>query len=183
MRPSRHLALSAAAGGGIWAASGQPWALPMTVAAGVLVDVDHAPDLWWTFALKRKPIATFLLHSWEWLTGLLVLGVWAGFPWCLVAVIVGYGLHVITDHAFNHGALWSYSLAYRAWHRFRMASLAPGWDFDYAFDVLRKEVPPAAMLIDWWNGRSARLVETQPGPGRRNAVRLTARDRPKGGEG
>ena len=61
----------------------------MTLASGVLVDVDHSPDLWWNLALQREPVAIYLLHSWEWLAGLAVLGVWTGFPWWLVALLVG----------------------------------------------------------------------------------------------
>ena len=154
MRPSRHLALSTAAGGAAWAVTGEPWALPVTTATGVLVDLDHGPDLWWTFALRRQPVATFLLHGWELLAGLVVLGIWIGFPWWLLAVLVGYGLHLATDHLFNGGGLWNYSLIYRARYRFQLTRLADGWDFDHAYSVLRKEVPPAVMLIEWWKGRT-----------------------------
>ena len=106
------------AGGAVWAATGEPWALPVTVAAGVLVDADHGPDLWWTLALQRRPLAVVALHGWEWLTALIVLGFWTQFSWWLVAVIVGYGLHLVTDHLFNDGKPMSYSLIYRARHRF-----------------------------------------------------------------
>ena len=153
LRPSRHLGLSAAAGGAVWATTGEPWALPISVATGVLVDLDHGPDLWWAFALRREPIATFVLHGWEWLLGLVVLGLFMGFPWALSAALVGYGLHLITDQMFNNGGLWSYSLVYRARHRFRAAELAPDWDFDHAYEVLRSEVPFATATIEWWRGR------------------------------
>ena len=138
----------------MWAATGEPWALPVTVGAGVLVDLDHGPDLWWTFALRREPVATFLLHGWEWLAALVVLGLWTGFPWWLLAVVVGYGLHLLTDHVFNGGRIWSYSLIYRARHAFRMEKLAPDWKMDHAYGVLQKEVPFAARLINWWSSRS-----------------------------
>ncbi len=162
MRPRSHLALSTAAGGGLWAATGEPWALPVTVAAGVLVDVDHAPDLWWTLALGRKPVATFLLHGWEWVVGLVALGMWTGFPWWHLAVVVGYSLHVTTDHLANRGGMWSYSLIYRARHGFQVAKLAPHWDFDHAYDMLRREVPPAAMLIKWWKDRAFTRSRIKP---------------------
>ena len=154
LRPSRHLALSTVVGGAVWAATGQPLALPITIGAGVLVDVDHGPDLWWHFALGREPTATFVLHSWELLTGLAVFGLWAGFPWWLMAVLLGYGLHISTDHVFNPGRLLSYSLVYRAYHRFKVARLAPDWDFDHAYGILRAEVPPAALLMKWWRNKS-----------------------------
>ena len=153
MQPSRHLALSTANGGALWATTGEPRALPVTVGAGVLVDLDHGPDCWWTFALGHKPVATFVLHAWEWLAGLVALGIWTGFPWWLVAVLSGYGLHLITDNLFNRGGTWSYSLVYRARHRFLVERLAPGWNLDRGYDVLRKEIPFAVRLIEWWGGR------------------------------
>ena len=153
MQPSRHLALSMAAGGTLWAATGEPWALPVTVGAGALVDLDHGPDYWWTYALGHNPVATFVLHAWEWLAILVAVGIWTGYPWWHMAVLSGYGLHLITDHLFNRGGTWSYSLIYRARHRFLVQRLAPGWNLDRGYDVLRKEIPFAARLIEWWIGR------------------------------
>ena len=127
----------------------------MTLGAGVLVDVDHTPDLWWTFALRRKPTATFLLHAWEWLGVAIAFGIWHGFPWWLLALIVGHGLHLVTDHIFNGGLTLSYSLIYRAAQGFQMTKVAPDWDFDRGYTVLKKEIPPAAWLIEWWRKRSA----------------------------
>ena len=154
MRPSEHLALSSAAGGAVWAATGEPWAFPVTIATGVLIDLDHSPDLWWTFALKRKPLAVSILHGWELLIGLAALGIWAGLPWWLAAVLTGYGLHVITDYLFNGRSLRSYFLIYRAINRFQAAKVFPEWDHSQAYGVLQKEVPVAVRLIEWWNRRS-----------------------------
>ena len=138
----------------MWAATGEPWALPVTVGAGVLVDIDHGPDLWWTFALRRTPAASFVLHAWEWLLGLSVLAFVLGFPWWLVAVCVGYGLHVSTDHLFNRGRPLAYFFFYRALHGFRMARVFTEGSADRAYVTLEKEVPIAVWLIEWWRGRS-----------------------------
>ena len=154
MRPSRHLALSIAAGGTVWAFTGEPWALPVTIGAGVLVDIDHSPDLWWAFALEREPVAVFILHGWEWVAGLIVFGTWIGYPWWLVAVVTGFGLHLTTDHLFNGGGLWSYSLLYRARHRFKAARIGREGDSQRAYRTLQQELPPAIWLIEWWRGRS-----------------------------
>ena len=156
MRPSRHLALSSAAGGAVWAATGEAWALPVTVATGVLVDADHTPDLWWAFALKLRPVAIVALHGWEWLAALIVLGVWTQFSWWLVAVIVGYGLHLVTDHLFNNGNLLSYSLIYRARHRFIKEKVSPRWDSERTHETLSQELPSALWLF--------RLVEETISP-------------------
>ncbi len=156
MLPRNHLALSTAAGGVVWASTGEPWTLPVTVAVGVGLDIDHAPDMWWAFALGRPPVATLALHAWEWLAGLTALGIESGFPWWLSAILVGLGLHLVTDHLFNKGGPWTYFLAYRALHRFQVNRLAPQWDFDHAYEVLKKEVPPAVRLIEWWKARKVR---------------------------
>ena len=152
MRPSQHLALSGVAGGATWAATGEPWTLAVTVGAGVLVDIDHGPDYWWFFSLRRQPLTVLLLHGWEWFIGLVVLGIFVGFPWWLVAVLVGYGLHLTTDHVFNRGRLLCYSFIFRASYRFQMAKVAPNWDLAHGYDVLRSEMPFAANLIERWNG-------------------------------
>ena len=72
------------------------------------------------------------------------------------AVVVGYGLHIITDHISNKGRMWRYSIVYRARHGFKVARLAPQWDFNYAYSVLKREIPPAAVLIEWWRRRARR---------------------------
>ena len=153
MKPSEHLVLSGGAGATLWAFTGELWALPVTVGTGVLIDMDHALDFVWNFALERKAVAVLLLHSWEWLAVLMLLGAWLGFSWWLLAVMVGYGLHVATDHAFNGGGRWLYSLAFRARHGFQRSRISPGWDREHAYLVLKREVPPAAWFIEWWKRR------------------------------
>ena len=105
MQPSRHLLTSTVAGSGVWAMTGESWALPIVVTAGVLVDLDHGPDAWWNVALERKPIVTLAFHAWEWLISLVLLGVWTGFSWWLTAAIIGYGLHLFTDQIANKRSL------------------------------------------------------------------------------
>jgi hypothetical protein len=97
---------------------------------------------------------------------LLALGIWAGFPWWIVAVLVGYGLHLTTDHLLNKGGPWSYFLVYRAYHRFRKARVFPKGDLDDTYNVLRTEVPFAVWLIKWWHNRSARRQASEQEKGR-----------------
>jgi hypothetical protein len=141
------------AGGVAWAITGEAWAFPISVAAGVLVDIDHGPDLVWNFTRGGEPVATLALHAWEWVAGLVLLGIWTGFSWWLIAVLLGYGPHVITDHTSNRGKRWTYSLLYRARHKFQVAKLAPGWRFEYSYRILEKELPPLARLIERWRDR------------------------------
>jgi len=44
LRPTNHALLATATGAAIWALSGELLAVPLTFAAGVLVDADHLPD-------------------------------------------------------------------------------------------------------------------------------------------
>ena len=103
---------------------------------------------------RRSPRATLLLHGWEWLAGLLVLGIWLGFPWYLVAVLAGYGFHMVTDHMFNRRGLWSYFLVYRARRGFQLSKRASYWDLDHVYGGLQGEVPLAGRLIERWIGKS-----------------------------
>ena len=153
MRPRSHLLLSAAAGGAVWVGTGEPWALPITLGAGVLVDGDHAPDLWWALALKRRPITIIVLHSWECLLSVLAIGIWIGFPWWITAIFVGYSSHLFTDQLFNGNRPWTYFLTFRARRRFRPSEIDPDWYEGRAREKLRKELPFALWLVDWWKAR------------------------------
>ena len=162
MLPTRHFAISAAAGGVVWASTGEPLALPVTTAVGTLLDGDHIPDMWWNFVLRRTPVFTVLAHGWEWIGVLLALGVWVHFPWWLIAIIAGHGLHVISDHVFNaRGSTWAYSVLYRARHRFRAIRLIDDWDFgfDTAYEHLRQETYMIWRLVDWAVRRQANRHE------------------------
>ena len=158
--------MSATAGGVLWAVTHEAWALPVTVAAGVAVDVDHGPDLWWASVRGRQPVATKALHGWEWLGSLIVLGALAGFEWWLVAVTVGYGLHLTTDHLFNGGHAWNQSFIFRARHGFRLDRPVPDLDLEHTDTLLRKEVPVAVNLIDRWRSHTGRRDTNGPQPQR-----------------
>lgn len=156
MRPSQHLVISTLAGGIAWAATGTPWALPTTIGAGVLIDIDHAPDIWWRHVLQKRALLTIILHSWEWLILLVGLAVWSEFPWWATAIVIGYGIHLATDHFFNDGVTWSYSIIYRMFRGFRYERLTNEFGSDDSYEVLRKELPFAIALIEWWRRKSAR---------------------------
>ena len=153
MRPSRHLAVSSTAGAALWAATGEPLTLPLTVATGVLIDLDHVPDLLWNRDTGHKARVTSALHAWEWLAGLLVIGIVTGFPWWVSAILVGYGLHLLTDHLFNQGGTWVYFLVYRASHGFRADRMVPHWEVHHSYRVILREIPFAVRLWDWCASR------------------------------
>ena len=126
MRPVNHLLLSSGIGVGVWLGTGEPVALAITIGAGVVVDGDHLPDMVWHHYMHREPTATFVLHGWEWLGGLVLMTVLFGFPWWLIAVIGGYASHLMSDHLFNGARPWTYSIIFRSYHRFRYHRIFPG---------------------------------------------------------
>ena len=119
----------------------------------MLVDVDHIPDYLWADVLKRRPIASIFFHGWEWLGALVVLGIWKGFSWWLLAVVVGYGLHVVGDYAFNHHNPWDYFVVYRARHRFKVARLDGIRDHTHSHAGLLNEMSFVTGLLERWRGR------------------------------
>jgi hypothetical protein len=161
MKPSRHLALSTGVGGVVWAASGEPLAIPIAIAAGVLIDVDHAPDLWSSLVLRRSPTVIYPLHAWEWVAMLIAYGAWVGYPWWLAALIAAFGLHVATDQIFNRAGPWTYFFFYRARHGFRVAKVAPHWRVENTMQALQQEMPLAAWFLRWSERRWARKAKEQ----------------------
>ena len=102
-----HFAVAAVGGGTLWAVTGEPWSLPVSIASGVAIDVDYA--------LRRVPIATKVLHGWEWVVILMAVGTLTGFPWWITAIGVGYGLHIAGDQLSHQRKWWWYILTYRTW--------------------------------------------------------------------
>ena len=114
MRPTNHLAVSTLIGGSIWVVTKEPVALILAIITGTLIDVDHVLDMLWHNVLNRRPTGSFFLHGWEWLISMVVLGIYIGFPWWVVAISLGYASHMITDQIFNKTRMFSYSIIYRA---------------------------------------------------------------------
>ena len=158
MKPSQHLVLSVASGGVGWAATGEWGAVPIAVAAGTLVDVDHIPDYVWNFVLGRTPVMTLVFHAWEWPCGLLVLGGWTGFSWWLTAAVVAYGLHLTVDALFNNVDFTRYSIVFRALSGFRRAKLTPQWTAQKSREEINVEAPAVAAVVDWLQGLTGRPI-------------------------
>lgn len=119
MGPVGHTVASLGIGGGVWAATGSPMAVPAAAAAGVLVDADHILDYfnwYWRRDLRR---VFLLLHGWEMgVVGLLVVLAGAYHPVFLAAVL-GYLGHLVGDHLANKPLHpLSYSIVFRAFHGF-----------------------------------------------------------------
>lgn len=113
-----HLAISAAIGSAVWAVTGDALALPAAVGTGVLPDADHLIDYYNWYVRRDRTRVILLFHGWEYLTaGIAAYAAWWHAPWVLAAVL-GYASQVIVDWA-SHDSTWlTYSVSWRAWHRF-----------------------------------------------------------------
>ena len=154
MKPAAHLALSTAIGGGVWAATGEINALPSAVAAGFLCDVDHLLDYYNWYVRRDRQRTIVFLHAWELVVaGAFVYAFAVREAWML-AVVLGYAGHVVTDQIFNDGYLWTYSLLARALVGFRAKRVDPG-DPAYAYRRLLETLPPFIRppLERWFESR------------------------------
>lgn len=131
MKPSAHVAVSAAAAATVYVLSDS---LPMTLAcmaSGVLIDLDHVFDyvrehrshvnVRHFFAVFRATTFRRLvlpLHSWELMATLWVLAFFAGWPPVLTGGLIGATLHLGLDQLFNRVTWRSYFLIWRIACRF-----------------------------------------------------------------
>ena len=105
MQPPVHAAVSTVGGLIIWSLTGESLAVSVSLASGVLIDVDYL--------LYKSKLVPKIFHAWEWLLGLVSLVILMDFPWWGLAAIAGYGLHIVCDQ-LNHrrGHLW-YFITFR----------------------------------------------------------------------
>jgi membrane-bound metal-dependent hydrolase YbcI (DUF457 family) len=125
MRPTGHIILAAAVGVGVATATGSPWALATTIGTGVFVDSDHTLDYYQWFVRGKTDRVYYLLHAWEHLALLSAATVWSSYNPLLVGATLGYMSHLLADQIANHAYLFTYSLIYRAKHRFMMSKISP----------------------------------------------------------
>ncbi len=139
--PIGHTAVSVGIGTGVWAATGEPLAVPAAFAAGVLNDADHLVDyyLWYIKDDRRRLILAF--HGWEYAVAGVALAalVWAH-PALLAAALAHAG-HLVGDQVANRpGSLFTYSLVYRARARFERTRLVR-WTPPTLSDALNLGIP------------------------------------------
>lgn len=112
MRAEVHGASSIGAGIGVWAVTGDPLALPVAVAGGVLPDLDHALDYYhWYWRRDFRRVYLFL-HSWELVVACYLLAALVPAPWSF-ALAAGYFTQLALDQ-FGYRVHWyTYLLAAR----------------------------------------------------------------------
>jgi hypothetical protein len=110
-----------------------------SLAAGVLVDVDHLfdylreyrfrPDMGFFFRSFHKTLyrrIVLFLHSWELLILLAAAAVWSRGDGVIVGTIIGMGHHLVADQFTNKVHRWGYFLSYRLGKKFITGKIFPG---------------------------------------------------------
>ena len=119
MTPVRHTAISLGVGAAVWAASGEPLAVPVAFGAGVLNDSDHLIDYYFWFKKRDVRRLYLALHSWEISAAGVLMALAFGNHSLLLAAILAHVGHLIADFVANRPrSILTYSLVYRAAVRF-----------------------------------------------------------------
>lgn len=133
MRPQGHVAVSAGLGAIFWAKSRDWRTLAISLAFGVLVDLDHLFDYFYAERRLTWDTKTFMrtrywrrsgkifvwFHAFEYLP--LVFLTWQAFKgrkWAMAATSA-MASHVLADHLVNELRPLGYFITYRIAHRFR----------------------------------------------------------------
>lgn len=140
MKLAPHVVTSAAAGGVTWAATGEPWALPAAMAAGVLPDGDHLLDYYVRYVQRRFDRLYLLLHGWEYLAlGIALYLVFQPGEWA-IGLLVGYFTQIGGDQLFNRVRWDTYLLTARIVKRFDSMRIL-GRENDGAYMALVESLP------------------------------------------
>ena len=144
-----HVAMSAAIGSALWAVTRDPLALPAALGAGVLPDADHLIDYFNWYVRRDRSRVILLLHGWEYLiAGIVVYAAWLHSPWMLAAIL-GYASQVIADWAVHDSTWLTYSVLWRAWHRFEAVKTTTK-DPAFAYISFVESVPFGRKWLHRW---------------------------------
>ena len=139
--PVGHTAVSAAIGGGVWAATGSALAFPVAFSSGVLIDADHALDFYNLYVKKDRRRLFLLLHGWEYgILGLVLIAAGWHHP-LLVAAVLGHLGHLTADQIDNRPVnVLAYFVAYRLYCRFDLKRLF-GEPYPTLSEALHHSIP------------------------------------------
>lgn len=88
--------------------------LPATIGVGVLMDIDHIPEVYRRWVLDRPLKVWCVLHAYEWLP-LAVLACWlTGWNPLAIGATLGFLGHLVSDHLANRLHPLAYCIIYRA---------------------------------------------------------------------
>ncbi|MCH8108589.1 MAG: hypothetical protein IIB15_00530 [Chloroflexi bacterium] len=119
--------VSTGIGVGVWVATDSPLAVPVAVAAGVLIDADHVTDYFDLPRLSNRKYMLRYFHAWEYsLVGLVALSTFWYHP-LLLAAVLGHLSHLLIDQVTNRIHPLAYLIVYRASRGFKRVHLTPYW--------------------------------------------------------
>ena len=125
MGPIGHTAASLGVGAAAWFITGSPLAIPVALATGVFVDLDHVTDFFDSRDQGRPRHMLRLFHAWEYLlVTLVVVLAFSQHPMLLTALLA-YLSHLLLDQFANRVHPMAYFIVYRAAHGFRRSHLSP----------------------------------------------------------
>lgn len=133
MRLEQHLVAAPIAAGGLYAITGS-WPAALTcLGSGVLIDLDHLLDyllehhkqftlhhFFETWRLENIRYAFLILHSWELLLGLALIGWRNQWPGWLIGILVGLGHHIVLDQWTYRPHPLAYWFLWRWYNRFSL---------------------------------------------------------------
>ena len=139
MGPVGHTLSAVGIGAVAWFTTGSPLAIPVALATGVLVDVDHVADFFDSQDQGHNRHMLRPFHAWEYLVGTLVVLVFSQHPLLLTAFF-GYLSHLLLDQIANRVHVMAYFIVYRAAHGFRRRHLSP-YIFSESYSPLDGSIP------------------------------------------
>lgn len=162
MKLGPHLLTSTALGTVITVSTGEPLAIPITIAAGVLPDTDHLLDFYWHYIRKSRKRLFVLFHGWEFvfvLFGFFFCSA-AFYPqhaWWLGSIFAGYTSQLGLDQIGN-GAKWNtYFFLWRLSRGFKRRE-SYGGDNPGAYKALTGSLPwIGPKMVPWFEAREREM--------------------------
>ena len=119
MGPIGHVLFAGVAGAAVWALTDSPEAVPVAVVAAVLVDADHAIEVFAPRSARSKGLVLRFLHGWEYGVISFAILLVIGFEPIFLAAILGYLSHLFLDQISNRRHVLYYFIVYRALRQLR----------------------------------------------------------------
>lgn len=123
MMARRHFVMSLGLGLVGWQWSKLPATLPLAVALGTLVDLDHLTDYAWYFCTGEHRLI-LPLHGYEMMIPLLLAAKQYLGRRAAIVLVSSYGLHLLSDEMENCTKLGAYLLTWRIAKRFHFEALS-----------------------------------------------------------
>lgn len=152
-----HVVASAAVGGYVAANYGEPLAIPVALAAGVLPDSDHLLDFYWHYVRKSRKRLFVFFHSWELAFVISIYNLIWMQTWWMDALVAGYWTQMLLDQFGNESDFKFYFWFYRARHRFKRQE-ALGFDRPGFHEALTDSLPYfGPKMRPWFEARDREM--------------------------